>query len=60
MIKLLKKENLKPIYFLENEILPDTLYRKIKFGQEEVFMSFNIYAYFVLDYQSLNRIPLDI
>lgn len=51
MIKLLKKENLKPIYFLENEILPNTLYRKIKFGQEEVFMSFNIYAYKRIEYK---------
>ena len=51
MIKLLKKENLKPVYFLENEILPNTLYRKIKFGQEEVFMSFNIYAYKRIEYK---------
>lgn len=51
MIKLLKKENLKPVYFLENEILPNTLYRKIKFGQEEVFMSLNIYAYKRIEYK---------
>jgi hypothetical protein len=51
MIKLLKKENLKPVYFLENEILPNTLYRKITFGQEEVFMSFNIYAFKRIEYK---------
>jgi len=51
MIKLLKKENIKPIYFLENEILPNTLYRKITFGQEEVFMSFNTYAFKRIEYK---------
>jgi len=51
MCKLLKKNNLKPIYFLENEILPNTLYHKIKFSQEEVFMSFNIYAFKRIEYK---------
>lgn len=49
--KILKKNNLKPIYFLENEILPNTLYRKIQFGQEEIFMSFNIYAFKRIEYK---------
>ena len=51
MIKLLKKEHLKPIYFLENEILPDTLYRKITFSQEDIFMSFNTYAFKRIEYK---------
>ena len=35
---------LKPIYFLENQIEPNTFYRKIKFAQEEIYMSFDTFA----------------
>ena len=51
ILKLLKINNLKEVYFLENQIEPDTLYKKIKFGSEEIFMNFNTYAYKKIEYK---------
>lgn len=52
MIKTnLKLENLKSIYFLENMIEPNTLYRKIKFSIEETFLSFSTYSFKRIEYK---------
>ena len=51
MKHLLKIENLKCIYFLENMIEPNTLYRKIKFSTEETFLSFDTYSFKRIEYK---------
>ena len=51
----LAKENeikkLKMIYFLEHVIEPNTLYKKISFAQEELFMSFDNYLIKKMEYK---------
>ena len=47
LIDNLNIKKLKLIYFLENNIEPNTLYKKISFSKEELFLSFDI----------LNQIP---
>jgi hypothetical protein len=49
--KSLKLENLKYIYFLENIIEPNTIYRKIKFSTEETFLSFDSYSFKRIEYK---------
>ena len=50
----LAKENqikkIKMIYFLEHVIEPNTLYKKISFAQEELFMSFDNYLIKKMEY----------
>ena len=41
----------KLIYFLENVIEPNTLYKKISFSQEELFMSFDNYLIKKMEYK---------
>lgn len=48
------KSNIKKaklIYFLENVIEPNTLYKKISFSQEELFMSFDNYLIKKMEYK---------
>ena len=51
----LAKENkikkIKMIYFLEHVIEPNTLYKKISFSQEELFMSFDNYLIKKMEYK---------
>ena len=51
----LAKENqikkIKMIYFLEHVIEPNTLYKKISFAQEELFMSFDNYLIKKMEYK---------
>ena len=47
----LKLENLKSIYFLENIIEPNTIYRKIQFSTEETFLSFDSYSFKRIEYK---------
>jgi len=49
--KNLKLENLKSIYFLENIIEPNTIYRKIKFSTEETYLSFDNYSFKRIEYK---------
>lgn len=44
-------EKLKLLYFLENIIEPNTLYKKIKFSTEEVFLSFETYSVKRIEYK---------
>lgn len=44
-------EKLKLLYFLENVIEPNTLYKKIKFSTEEVFLSFETYSVKRIEYK---------
>ena len=52
--KLAKENNIKKIkmiYFLEHIIEPNTLYKKISFAQEELFMSFDNYLIKKMEYK---------
>lgn len=49
--KYLKIENLKCIYFLENMIEPNVMYKKIKFSTEETFLSFSTYSFKRIEYK---------
>jgi hypothetical protein len=51
LLNLIKKDKLKCIYFMDNTIEPDTLYRKIKFSTEELFLSFDKFAFKRIEYK---------
>ena len=51
MYKLKKPKKIKSIYFLENIIDPDTLYKKISFSKEELFLSFDNYIVKKMEYK---------
>ena len=46
-----KIKNLKSLYFLENNIEPHILYKKISFSQEEIFLSFDNYIIKKMEYK---------
>jgi hypothetical protein len=51
MYKLKKPTKLKYIYFSENIIEPDTLYKKISFSKEELYLSFDNYIVKKMEYK---------
>ena len=46
-----KVKKLKYIYFLENSMEPDTLYKKISFSKQELFLSFDNYIIKKMEYK---------
>jgi len=46
-----KLKNLKLLYFLENTIEPNILYKKISFAREEIFLSFDNYIIKKMEYK---------
>ena len=51
LAKMHNIKNIKMIYFLEHVIEPNTLYKKISFAQEELFMSFDNYLIKKMEYK---------
>ena len=47
----LKIKHIRMIYFLENNIEPEILYKKISFSQEEIFLSFDNYMFKKMEYK---------
>ncbi len=47
----LKIKHMRMIYFLENNIEPEILYKKISFSQEEIFLSFDNYMFKKMEYK---------
>jgi hypothetical protein len=43
LLFILNIDKIKVIYYSDNEIEPNTLYKKISFSKEEIFFSFNMY-----------------
>jgi hypothetical protein len=46
-----KVKKLKYVYFLENNMEPDTLYKKISFSKQELFLSFDNYIIKKMEYK---------
>jgi hypothetical protein len=51
LINKLQVKKLKCLYFLENSIEPNIMYKKISFSKEELFLSFNNYAIKKMEYK---------
>ena len=51
LMNKLQIKKLKCLYFLENNIEPNIMYKKISFSKEELFLSFNNYAIKKMEYK---------